>query len=241
MRVLVVEDDEIASNMIVNALRKESFTCTITDMAEDALKLIRLSEYDVVLLDIMLPDTNGFDVIKCLRMNKNNVPIIVLSALNSISDKVNALTSGADDFICKPISTQELVARLQAVVRRKTGYADSLITVGDLSLNLQTKTATVAGMSIKLTKKEYSILEILVVKQGHILDKEAFLRYLYDEACLDAPCEKIVDVFMCKLRKKIQNVMPGVGNYIETVWGRGYTLVNPKDRQISMINNKATA
>lgn len=236
MRVLVVEDDNIASNMIAEALRKNSFTCSQTDMIEDAVKLLKISEYDVIILDMMLPDGSGESLIRRLRVAKNDTPIVVLSALNGISDKVKALTKGADDFICKPVSIQELVARLQAVVRRRTGYCDSHITIGDLFLDTQTKTVTVAGLPLKLTNKEYSILEILIMKQGHILNKEVFLSHLYDESCSETPCDKIVDVFMCKLRKKIQNIMPGVGNYIDTVWGRGYMLVVPKNKEVASKN-----
>ncbi|WP_342261864.1 response regulator transcription factor [Alphaproteobacteria bacterium endosymbiont of Tiliacea citrago] len=231
MRVLVVEDDKIASNMITKALRKEGFTCNQTDLAEDALKLSKLSDYDIVLLDLMLPDSDGFEVIRRLRSSKNDTPIVVLSALQGINDKVTALSKGADDFLCKPISTIELIARLRAVARRKTGFSNSVITVGDLSVNLQTKSVTVAGAALKLTNKEYSILEILILKQGHILNKESFLSHLYDESCLEQPGDKIVDVFMCKLRKKIQQAHPSAGNYIETVWGRGYMLVDPETKR----------
>lgn len=217
--------------MITKALRKEGFTCSQTDLAEDALKLAKLSEYDVVVLDMLLPDADGLEVIRRLRSAKNDIPIVVLSALQGINDKVTALAKGADDFICKPTSTIELIARLRAVVRRRIGYSNSVITVGDLSVNLQTKSVMIAGATLKLTNKEYSILEILVLKQGHILNKESFLSHLYDESCLEQPGDKIVDVFMCKLRKKIQSAHPSAGNYIETIWGRGYMLVDPDSKR----------
>lgn len=231
VRVLIVEDDKVASNMIANALRKEGFTCSQTDSAEDGLKLAKLSEYDIVVLDMMLPDADGLEVIRRLRSAKDDVPIVVLSALNGINDKVMALSKGADDFLCKPISTIELIAKLRAVARRRIGYSNSVINVGQLSLNVQTKAATISGSTLKLTNKEYSILEILVLKQGHILNKEDFLSHLYDESCLEQPGDKIVDVFMCKLRKKIQKSHPLAGNYIETIWGRGYMLVDPDSTQ----------
>lgn len=231
MRVLIVEDDKIASNMIANSLRKEGFTCSQTDLTEDAFKLLKLSDYDIVVLDMVLPDGDGHEFIRRLRSSKNDVPIVVLSALQGLSDKVNALSKGADDFISKPVSSVELIARLRAVARRRIGFSNSVISVGELSVNLQTKTVTVSGSTLKLTNKEYSILEILVLKQGHILNKESFLSHLYDESCSEQPGDKIVDVFMCKLRKKIQNAHPNASNYIETVWGRGYMLVDPEEKK----------
>ena len=230
MRVLIVEDDKNAAEIITKALRREGFTCDGTDTGEDAIHLAKISNYDVILLDMMLPDGPGMEVIRRLRGHNDYTPIVILSALDSISDKVNGLSKGADDYIQKPASIQELIARLQAVVRRKMGYAESIISCGRLSVNLQTKTASADGMPIKLTSKEYNILELLILKKGYTLNKDAFLAHLYDESN-EEPSQKIIDVFICKLRKKIQAALSTDLNYIETIWGRGYMLVNPSEEK----------
>ncbi|MFA6089529.1 MAG: response regulator transcription factor, partial [Candidatus Woesearchaeota archaeon] len=199
MRILLVEDDSNTSDMIVKALRAEGFTCDITETGEDAMQLTKLYQYDGILLDLMLPDMEGTELLRRLRSTKNQTPIIILSALDGVAEKVRGLSAGADDYVEKPCNNKELVARLHAVVRRAMGYADSKITLGRISINLQTKTAKTDGIPLKLTSKEYSILELLILKRGHTLSKEAFLTHLYDETS-EEPAQKIVDVFICKLR-----------------------------------------
>lgn len=232
MKVLVVEDDKNASKIILNNLRNAGFTCDATDSGEDAFNLLQINLYDVVLLDMMLVDSNGSELIRRLRACKNDTPIMVISALNSISEKVMALTKGADDYLSKPASIQEIIARIHAIVRRKVGYSESVITLGKLSIDLQTKTATAGGFPLKLTSKEYSILQILMLKKGRILNKEEFLNHLYDGSNSE-PSSKIIDVFVCKLRKKIETVLGTTHNYIETVWGCGYMCVDPHAEKVA--------
>jgi len=230
MRILLVEDDKNTANTLVNALRAEGFTCDTTDTGEDAIQLTRLYQYDGIVLDLMLPDMEGMELLRRLRSTKNQTPTIILSGLNGVSEKIRGLSAGADDYMEKPCNHKELIARLHAVVRRAMGYSDSKIALGRISINLQTKTAKTDGIPLKLTSKEYSILELLMLKKGHTLSKEAFLTHLYDERS-EEPAQKIVDVFICKLRKKIQTALGTKHAYIETIWGRGYMLVNPDSEE----------
>ncbi len=226
MRILLVEDDKNTAGTLVKALRADGFTCDTTDTGEDAIQLTRLYQYDGIILDLMLPDMEGMELLRRLRSTKNQTPTIILSGLNGVSEKIRGLSAGADDYIEKPCNHKELIARLHAVVRRAMGYSDSKITLGRISINLQTKTAKTDGIPLKLTSKEYAILELLMLKKGHTLSKEAFLTHLYDERS-EEPAQKIVDVFICKLRKKLQIALGTNHPYIETIWGRGYMLVNP--------------
>lgn len=236
MRILLVEDDKNTAEILINALRSEGFTCDTTDTGEDAIQLTRLYQYDGIILDVMLPDMEGMELLRRLRSTKNQTPTIILSGLNGVSEKIRGLSAGADDYIEKPCNHKELIARIHAVVRRAMGYADSKITLGRISINLQTKTAKTDGIPLKLTSKEYSILELLMLKRGHTLSKEAFLTHLYDERC-EEPAQKIVDVFICKLRKKLQDALGSEHQYIETIWGRGYMLVNPDAEDKIAIHN----
>ena len=152
--------------------------------------------------------------------------VLALAENNSPQAKIKAFAAGADDAISKPCDAQELVARIQAVVRRAKGFSQSSLTVGELSLNLGSHEATVAGTPVHLTGKEYAILELLVLRRGSVLSKENFLDHLYGG--MDEPELKIIDVFICKLRKKLAAATGGK-HYIETVWGRGYVLRNPED------------
>jgi two-component system cell cycle response regulator CtrA len=172
-------------------------------------------------LDLTLPDISGYEVLRSLRASKIKTPILILSGMAGIEDKVKGLGFGADDYLTKPFHKDELVARIQAIVRRSKGHAQSVITTGDLAVNLDEKTAIIAGHRVHLTGKEYQILELLALRKGTTLTKEMFLNHLYGG--MDEPELKIIDVFICKLRKKLANASGGK-NYIETVWGRGYVL-----------------
>jgi two-component system cell cycle response regulator CtrA len=233
MRILLIEDDINMSNVLMAFLRTEGFTCDNTDSGEDGIQMLKLYTYDCVLLDLMLQGgINGMETLRRIRSAKQRVSVIIISGLNGISEKVKGLSIGADDYIEKPYHSKELVARIHAVVRRSLGYEDSKIEFGRLSINLQTKTAEADGIPLKLTGKEYAMLELMMLKKGYTLTKEDFLSYLYDERYGDHPALKIIDVFACKLRAKIQQALNSDAVFIETCWGRGYMLVNPdKDQQ----------
>jgi len=226
MRVLLIEDDMSTSRSIELMLSSNGFNVFTTDLGEEGLDLGKLYDYDIILLDLNLPDMHGYDVLKKLRLSKVDTPILILSGMSEPDSKVQGLGFGADDYLTKPFHKEELVARIQAIVRRSKGHAQSIIRTGKLAVNLDTKTVEVDGHPVHLTGKEYSMLELLSLRKGTTLTKEMFLNHLYGG--MDEPELKIIDVFICKLRKKLAAATEGE-NYIETVWGRGYVLRDPKE------------
>jgi two-component system cell cycle response regulator CtrA len=223
MRVLLIEDDSSAAKGIELMLKSEGYIVDITDQGQDGLEIGKLYDYDIIILDLMLPDMDGYEVLKRLRAGKVNTPILILSGLSEMDNKIKGLGIGADDYLTKPFDKRELVARIQAIVRRSQGHAQSTIATGKLVVNLDSRTVDVDGKPLHLTGKEYGIIELLSLRKGTTLTKEMFLNHLYGG--MDEPEVKIIDVFICKLRKKIEQ-MTGE-NYIETVWGRGYVLRDP--------------
>lgn len=225
MRILLIEDDSVTAKNLELLLKTEGFVCDITDLGEDGLEIGKLYEYDLIILDLLLPDMDGFEVVKRLRSSQVKTPVLVLSGLNQTEDKVKGLGFGADDYLTKPFSKGELVARIHAIIRRSHGHSDSVINTGRLAVNLQNRTASVDGVTLSLTGKEYAILELLSLRKGTTLTKEMFLNHLYGG--MDEPELKIIDVFICKLRRKIAEALND-DSYIETVWGRGYVLKEPE-------------
>jgi two-component system cell cycle response regulator CtrA len=226
MRVLLIEDDPAVIQSIELMLKSESFNVFTTDLGEEGVDLGKLYDYDIILLDLNLPDMSGYEVLRSLRVSKVKTPILILSGNAGIENKVKGLGFGADDYVTKPFHKDELVARIQAIVRRSKGHAQSVINTGDLTVDLDEKTVEVAGARVHLTGKEYQLLELLSLRKGTTLTKEMVLNQLYGG--MDEPEIKIIDVFVCKLRKKLIKVTGGE-NYIETVWGRGYTLRDPAE------------
>ena len=231
MRVLLIEDDSATAQSIYLMLRSASFNVYTTDLGEEGVDLGKLYDYDIILLDLNLPDMSGFEVLRSLRVSKVKTPILILSGLAGIEDKVRGLGFGADDYMTKPFHKDELIARIHAIVRRSQGHAVSVVQSGDLTINLNHKTVEVCGAHVHLTAKEYQILEILCLRKGTTLTKEMFLNQLYGG--MDEPEIKIIDVFICKLRKKLANASGGK-NYVETVWGRGYTLREPNEDELKV-------
>ncbi|TXN62033.1 response regulator transcription factor [Methylobacterium sp. WL30] len=221
MRVLLIEDDASVAQSIELMLKTAGFNPFVTDLGEEGIDLGKLYDYDIILLDLNLPDMSGYEVLRSLRLAKVKTPILILSGMASIEDKVKGLGFGADDYLTKPFHKDELVARIQAIVRRSQGHAEAVVTVDDLTINIDKKFVKVAGTSINLTTKEYQMLELLALRKGTAITKEMFLNHLYGG--MDEPELKIIDVFICKLRKKLANASQGK-NYIETIWGRGYVL-----------------
>lgn len=224
MRVLLVEDDNATADSIELMLKSEGMVVDTTDLGEDGLEIGKLYDYVIILLDLMLPDIDGYEVLRRLRDARVETPVLILSGLTETEDKVKGLGFGADDYLTKPFDKVELLARIQAIVRRSRGHAQSMIATGRLNVNLDARTVDVDGSPLHLTGKEYGILELLSLRKGTTLTKEMFLNHLYGG--MDEPELKIIDVFVCKLRKKIQSATKG-DNYIHTVWGRGYVLRDP--------------
>ncbi len=224
MRVLLVEDDTSTAKSIELMLKSEGYIVDTTDLGEDGLEIGKIYDYDIIILDLMLPDMDGYDVLKALRDAKVETPILILSGLTELDNKIKGLGYGADDYLTKPFDKRELIARIQAIVRRSHGHAQSIIETGKVKVNLDTRTVEVDDQPLHLTGKEYGIIELLSLLKGTTLTKEMFLDHLYGG--MDEPEVKIIDVFICKLRKKLEDASGGV-NYIETVWGRGYVLRDP--------------
>jgi len=223
MRVLLVEDDLTAARGVSLMIKSGGAIVDQVDTGEEALELVRHYDYDIVVLDLMLPDLEGYEVVRRMRAARNETPVLILSGLSRPQAKVKGLGLGADDFITKPFDKGELIARMQAVVRRSKGFSQPTLRVGPLTLNLDSREVTIEGKTVHLTGKEYAILELLVLRKGMVLTKEAFLNHLYGG--MDEPEMKIIDVFICKLRKKLASA--GADNLIGTIWGRGYMMREP--------------
>ncbi len=224
MRVLLVEDDAPMAHGVERMLASEGFVCDLTDLGEDGLEIGKLYDYDIILLDLMLPDIDGYEVLRRLRAAKVRTPVLILSGLVAPDDKIKGLGGGADDYLTKPFDKRELVARIHAIVRRAKGHSQSVIRTGKLAVNLDSHSVAVDDRPVHLTGKEYAILELLSLRKGTTLTKEMVLNHLYGG--MDEPELKIIDVFVCKLRKKLAAATGGE-TYIETVWGRGYVLREP--------------
>ncbi len=225
MRVLLVEDDPTTQQSIKMMLESASMVVDATDLGEDGLEIGKLYDYDIIVLDLMLPDMDGMDVLRRLRDARVETPVLILSGLTASENKIKGLGSGADDYLTKPFVKEELIARIQAIIRRSQGHAQSLIETGRMTVNLDARTVEVDKMPVHLTGKEYGIIELLSLRKGSTLTKEMFLNHLYGG--MDEPELKIIDVFICKLRRKLSDATGGE-NYIETIWGRGYVLRDPE-------------
>jgi len=233
MRVLLVEDDSTQAKNIELMLKSAGYVVDMTDLGEDSLEIDKLYDYDIILLDLMLPDMDGYEVLRRLRGAKIQTPVLILSGLAELDNKIKGLGYGADDYLTKPFDKRELIARIQAIIRRSKGHAQSVIRTGKVVVNLGTRTVEVDGKGVHLTGKEYGILELLSLRKGTTLTKEMFLNHLYGG--MDEPELKIIDVFVCKLRKKLTTAAGGE-NYIDTVWGRGYVLRDPQTAETQSRN-----
>ena len=200
MRVLLIEDDASTAQSIELMLKSESFNVYTTDLGEEGVDLGKLYDHDIILLDLNLPDMSGFEVLRALRVSKVKTPILILSGLADMEDKVKGLGISADDYLTKPFHKDELIARIHAIVRRSKGHAQSVIQTGELVVDLDTKTVELNGTRLHLTGKEYQMLELLSLRKGTTLTKDMFLNHLYGG--MDEPELKIIDVFICKLRKR---------------------------------------
>ncbi len=239
MRVLLVEDDASTAKAIELSLASEGIICDTTELGEEGLEIGRIYDYDIIILDLMLPDIDGYEVLRRFRAAKVTTPILILSGLSGPDQKIKGLGYGADDYLTKPFNKGELIARIQAIVRRSKGHSESVIRTGKLVINLDTRSVEVDSKAVHLTSKEYAILELLSLRKGSTLTKEMFLNHLYGG--IDEPELKIIDVFVCKLRKKLTEASGGE-NYIETVWGRGYVLKEPEvSATVDLSPSKATA
>lgn len=216
MRVLLVEDDPTTSKSLYMMLTHANLNVYTTSFGEEGIDLAKLYDYDLILLDLNLPDMNGHEVLRQLRLARIETPILILSGSDNTESKIKGFGFGADDYLTKPFHRDELIARIHAIIRRSKGHSQSIIHTGKIAVNLDAKTVEVENATVHLTGKEYQMLELLSLRKGTTLTKEMFL--------------KIIDVFICKLRKKLCEAR-GEDSYIETVWGRGYVLRDPVDME----------
>jgi two-component system cell cycle response regulator CtrA len=224
MKFLLIEDDHSVAKSIELMLKSEGYEVTVADQGEVGADLGRTGNFDLILLDLTLPDMSGMEVLRDLRFGAIKTPVMILSGSSEIDTKVKTFGVGADDYVTKPFHKDELIARIQAVTRRSQIKVDNVIKAGSVAVNLDSKTAYVNDVWVPLTTKEYQILELLALRKGSTLTKEMFLNQLYSG--MDEPEIKIIDVFICKLRKKLFNAGES-GRVIETVWGRGYAMHDP--------------
>ena len=229
MRVLLIEDDPTTSKSIEMMLTHANLNVYATDLGEEGVDLAKLYDYDLILLDLDLPDMTGHDVLRQLRLAKIDTPILILSGDGDTDSKIKGFGFGADDYLTKPFHREELVARIHAIIRRSKGHAQSVIRTGQINVNLDAKTVDVGGQAVHLTGKEYQMLELLSLRKGTTLTKEMFLNHLYGG--IDEPEPKIIDVFICKLRRQlVENGAEGLS--VDMVWGQGYILRETRDYQV---------
>ena len=220
MRILVVEDEKDLNNIITKHLKKNNFSVDSVFNGEEALEYLDYGTYDLIILDIMLPKVNGYEVIKKLRENKNETAVLMLTARDSIEDKIKGLDLGADDYLIKPFDFGELLARIRALVRRKYGNTSNTMEIDDLCIDIAKKTVVRGGKNIELTGKEYEVLEYLIQNKGHVLRRDKIRDSVWDYGYEGE--SNIIDVLIKNIRKKID-----IGNskqLIHTKRGLGYVL-----------------
>ena len=220
MRLLVVEDEKKLNELITKKLEKEYYGVDSCFDGEEAVRYVEGTEYDAIILDIMLPKLDGFGVIKRIRAKKNKVPILLLTARDNIDDKVKGLDYGADDYLVKPFIFEELMARIRVLLRRNSGNADNVITIANLKVDLDAKLVFRDNVLIKLSGREYSVLEYLIRNKGKILPRERIEDHIWNYEY--AGGTNVIDVYIRYLRKKIDDSY--TPKLIHTVRGLGYVL-----------------
>ena len=220
MRLLVVEDEKKLNELITKKLEKEYYGVDSCFDGEEAIRYVEGTEYDAIILDIMLPKFDGFEVIKRIRAKKNKVPILLLTARDNIDDKVKGLDYGADDYLVKPFIFEELMARIRVLLRRNSGNADNIITIANLKVDLDAKTVFRDDLLIKLSGREYSILEYLIRNKGKILSRERIEDHIWNYDYEGGT--NVIDVYIRYLRKKIDDSY--TPKLIHTIRGLGYVL-----------------
>lgn len=224
MRLLVVEDSTRLRMTVAKALRRCGYVVDESEDGEDGLWQAQVVDYDGIILDIMLPKRNGFEVLSELRNQGKETPILLLTARSEIEDRVAGLRKGADDYLCKPFALEELLARVDALCRRGYGKHSSITQVGDLSIDNNARTASRGGRSLDLTAREFRLLQILALQSGRILSRTQLEQHLYDEAA--SPMSNVVDATVYQLRRKLRSAGAGTP-LIHTRRGQGYVMENP--------------
>lgn len=220
MRILLAEDEKNLNDIIVKTLKKEHYSVDSCFDGEEALDYLQCAEYDIIILDIMMPKKNGLEVLSYLRKNGNKVPVLLLTAKDSIEDRVRGLDQGADDYLVKPFATDELLARLRALLRRESGRPDNCYRIANLTVDIGARTAYRDKVEISLSSKEFSILEYLICNQGIVLTRDKIEQHIWNYDYDGG--SNVVDVYIRYLRKKIDDGFSP--KLIHTIRGAGYVL-----------------
>ena len=224
MRVLVVEDYQVVRDAVSQSLREEGF---VTDDAADGIQAKTLwsaGDYDVVVLDVMLPGISGMDLVASMREAGDETPVLMLTALDGVEDRIKGLNRGADDYLAKPFAIGELIARVRALVRRGYGQRTPLVTVGPLVVDTGAQSAKVDGRSVNLTAREYSLLEYLALREGQVVTRDEICRHIYQEPQKES---NVVDVYVGYLRKKLEG--ESGTRLVHTRRGIGYLLAHVEE------------
>ena len=221
MKVLLIEDEFAVGRSIELTLRGEDIYTDIAELGEEGIDFARHFDYDAIILDMNLPDMNGLEVLKILRRGRIDTPVIILSGSCAVDIKIKALNNGADDYLTKPFCDEELVGRLRALVRRSKGYSDSRITFGEMTLDIVAKTVETGGRRVRLSGKEYQILELLSLRRGSAVSKETLINHIYSDG--EGPDSPTIGLFVFRLRRKLAAASGGE-HYIETVRDQGYLM-----------------
>jgi len=221
MRILIIEDDKSTADSLCIVLKHAAYEVDRVDMGRDGISLAIRNDYGLIILDLGLPDLCGFEVLQKLRSLQINTPTLILTGLDNTASRIKGFRAGADDYLTKPFDHRELVARINAIIRRSEGNAEHIIRVGKITVNLDARTVEVGGNQVNLTGREYRILALLSLRKGATLSKAAILDHIYGGH--DTASAKVIDVFVCKIRQKLA-LATGGDNCIETDWGFGYRL-----------------
>ena len=238
MRVLLIGQPVATAADVKMMLIRENFICDTTDLSEDGLEISKLRNYDVILFDLSVPNIDGYPVLRRLRRACVHAPVLILSGVAALDQRLKGLGFGDDDLLTNLCDHRQLIARIEAIASRSKDQCDATIRTGKLVVNLDTRVISVDDRPIHLTGKEYGILELLSLHKGTTMTKEMFLNHLYGG--IDEPELKIIDVFVCKLRKKLAQATGGK-HYIETIWGRGHMLRDPEPSTEVRTGDSATA
>ena len=222
MRVLVVEDEQKVANALREGLQEENYDVDIERTGEGAFFRVNTDSYDVILLDLTLPGRDGLEILKALRQRGVKTPVLVLTARDTLEDRVGGLDSGADDYLVKPFAFAELLARVRALARRGRGGESPRFAVGDLDMDLITRKVTRGGRPVELTVREFELLEYLTRHHGQVVSREALARDVWKETARSTPLDNVIDVHIARLRRKIDG--EGLVKLIHTVRGVGFML-----------------
>jgi two-component system copper resistance phosphate regulon response regulator CusR len=225
MRILLVEDDPRITRFVSQALREQAYAVDAAADGDDALYKASVNDYDAVILDVMIPGRDGFEVCRGLRATGSAVPVIMLTARDAVPDRVAGLDSGADDYLTKPFEVAELLARLRALLRRGRAVRPALVSVADLRIDTRAHVVTRAGRRVELTAKEYALLEYLARERGRVLTRAEIAEHVWDENF--DPLSNLIDVNINRLRRKVDDGF--ASPLIHTRRGEGYMLAAPED------------